>query len=117
MKPDQHYESKSAVPLLVFQCKSLKLPACETEFQFHPQRKWRVDVAFQPAKLAVEVEGGVYLPKARHTAGPGFEADCCKYAELAILGWALIRVTPRQVKNGQAVGWIERWFQGRKSEA
>ena len=31
-----------------------------------------------------------------------------KYAELAIAGWRLIRVTGKQVKNGQALQWIER---------
>lgn len=99
----------TVVPWLVKQCALLKLPAPVVELRFHPVRKWRFDVAFEAAKLAVEVEGGVYIA-GRHSRGQGLEADAEKYAEAAILGWTVLRVTPRQVKNGQAVNWIERWL-------
>lgn len=44
--------------LLAFQLRASKI-ACEREFRFHPTRRWRFDFAWQPEKLAVEVEGGI----------------------------------------------------------
>ena len=84
----------------------------EREYRFHPKRLWRLDLADVGARLAVEVEGGVFAG-GRHTRGKGFTADCEKYAELAILGWRLIRATTKQVRNGVALGWIERALRAR----
>jgi len=81
--------------------------ALEREYRFHRERLWRVDLADVGAKLAVEVEGGVFTG-GRHNRGAGFTADCEKYAELAIAGWRLIRVTTGQVRDGLALGWVER---------
>jgi hypothetical protein len=35
------------------------------------------------------------------------EADAEKYGEAMVLGWRVLRVTPRQVKTGMALRWIE----------
>lgn len=94
---------------VAFQCRVSGLPMPTLELRFHPTRRWRFDCAWPDRKLAVEVEGGVYM-QGRHSRGTGMEADAEKYAEAAIHGWTVIRVTPRQVKNGQAIGWIERWL-------
>lgn len=81
----------------------------EREHLFHDTRKWRLDVAFPEHKLAVEVEGFAMGGRpGRHQRPAGFGNDCQKYAELAILGWRLIRCTSRQVKSGEAVEWIRR---------
>lgn len=69
------------------------LPTPTPEFRFHPTRKWRVDYAFEPQRLALEVEGGVWT-RGRHTRGSGFLRDVEKYNELAARGWRLIRTTP-----------------------
>ena len=57
--------------------------------------------------LAVEVDGGGFV-QGRHSRGAGLEKDAEKFAEAAILGWTVIRVTPKQVQSGQALAWIER---------
>ena len=77
------------------------------EHRFHPVRKWRLDFAWPAEKLAVEVEGGVWIG-GRHNRGAGFMADCEKYNELACSGWRLVRVTPGHFKTGQAVKWVTR---------
>lgn len=79
----------------------------EREYRFHPDRKWRFDVAFPFKMVAVEVDGGAYVA-GRHTRGAGFEADCEKQSEAAALGWRVLHVTPRQVESGQALQWLER---------
>lgn len=84
------------------------LPKPEVEHCFHPTRKWRLDLAFPEHKLAVEIEGGVFA-SGGHVWPTGFMKDLEKYNELAILGYRLIRVTPRMVKRrGEAVEWIRR---------
>lgn len=92
------------------QCELAGLPKPETEFRFHPSRKWRFDLAWPSKSVAVEIDGGVYV-QGRHTRGSGVEKDMEKFAEAAILGWKVIRVSTNQVKSGQALTWIERLLQ------
>lgn len=100
----------TAVPILLAQCRSVEsLPIPVTELKFHAVRRWRFDVAFVDAQLAVEVDGGGFI-QGRHSRGAGMEKDAEKYAEAAILGWTIIRTTPKLVKNGQTLDWIVRWF-------
>jgi len=80
------------------------------EHRFHPTRKWRFDVAVPAWMLAIEIDGGGFV-QGRHSRGMGMEQDAEKFAEAAILGWTVLRVTPRHVKSGQAIGWIQRWRQ------
>ena len=80
----------------------------ETEFLFHPTRKWRADYAVRRRSgppLLVEVEGGSMM-NGRHNRALGFENDCEKYAEAMVLGYAVLRVTSRHVRTLQAIGWI-----------
>ena len=74
----------------------------DREFKFHPVRKWRFDFAFPRLKIAIECEGG-HWTGGRHTTGTGFEDDCEKYLEAAVLGWRVIRVTGKQVDRGDAL--------------
>jgi very-short-patch-repair endonuclease len=83
------------------------------EHRFHPVRRWRFDWAWPAERLAIEVEGGVFLPGGgRHTRGAGFTADCEKYAEAAILGWRVIRVLPRWIDDGRARVYAARALRG-----
>lgn len=83
----------------------------ESEFYFHPERKWRADFAWPEQKVLVEVEGGIYS-RGRHVRGKGYEDDCEKYNEAALLGYTVIRVTARHIKNGKALDWIKRALGG-----
>lgn len=85
------------------------LPAPQTEYRFHPTRRWRFDFAWPDAALALEVDGGVFLAGGgRHTRGAGYRADCEKFAEAAIANWRVIRCLPDQVTDGTAVQWVTR---------
>lgn len=83
------------------------LPRPVTQFRFHPRRRWRSDLAWPEQKLLVEVEGGIYAD-GRHVRGTGYEGDCEKYNEAALLGYTVLRVTAGQIESGAAVQWIER---------
>lgn len=68
----------------------------ETEYRFHPKRKWRFDFAFPEQKVAIEIEGGTFA-KSRHTTGTGYEKDCEKYNTAILNGWRVFRFTGRMI--------------------
>lgn len=79
--------------------------AFEREYRFHESRLWRLDFWFADAKLAVELDGGGWVA-GRHGTGMGIERDCEKSSHVAMAGYRLMRVTPGQVKRGDALKWI-----------
>ena len=93
--------------MLLLDMKRLKMPIPEREWRFHPTRRWRFDFAWPGDKVAAEVEGATWA-NGRHNRGSGFEADCIKYGEAAIMGWRVIRVTKTMIEDGRAVDLIER---------
>lgn len=103
----------AAETLLAAQLEQAGIPF-EREFRFHPERKWRADFMVGQnyawpvrGRFLIEVDGGAYVG-GRHTRGPTFEADCEKHTAAAILGFRVIRVTPRQVEDGRALEWIRQ---------
>ena len=86
--------------------RGLGLTPVEKEFKFHPKRKWRFDFAWPKLMIALEVEGGTHSG-GRHVRGNGFDNDCEKYNEAAILGWTVLRVTSNMIKSGMAADQLE----------
>ncbi len=78
------------------------------EYKFHPERRWRIDYAHPAYRLAIEVEGGVWMG-GRHTRSKGFIKDLEKYNELNLLGWTLLRFTPDQLLT-YGITCIDRFF-------
>lgn len=64
----------------------------QKEYRFHPERKFRFDYAYPFAKIAIELEGGIWI-KGAHTRGVHFNSDCEKYNAATILGWRVLRYT------------------------
>lgn len=83
------------------------LPMPETEYRFAPPRRWRFDYAWVAERVALEVEGGAWT-QGRHTRGPGFIRDMAKYNEAVVRGWALLRVTPRQLVTAETAMLVRR---------
>lgn len=83
------------------QCRALLMPEPVAEYRFEPKRRWRLDWAWPDRKVALEVEGGVWI-RGRHSRGAGMVKDMEKYNALAVAGWRLLRVTPQMVDNGEA---------------
>ena len=77
------------------------------QHRFHPTRRWLLDFAWPDRKVAVEVDGGTWSG-GRHTRGAGFETDCEKLNEAAIMGWRVLRVTGTMVKDGRAIEYVNR---------
>jgi len=79
------------------------------EHKFHSVRRWRFDLAFLENKLAIEIEGGVWI-RGRHTRGSGFISDIDKYNNAVLLSWKVLRFTPNDVKTGKALQVINSFF-------
>ena len=89
----------------------------EREYRFAPPRRWRADFALWQfwrspgwkdieADILVEIDGGGYVA-GRHSRGSGMEKDAEKQSAAAILGYRVIRCTPKQVNDGTALAWIK----------
>lgn len=77
------------------------------EHRFDPVRKWRFDFAWPNLMLALEVEGSVHRIKGR------FKSDIEKYAMAQLAGWTVLRVARAQIKNGQAILWLQEMINRR----
>lgn len=53
---------------------------------------------------------GTGLAAGAHVRGAHFESDCFKYAEAALQGWIVIRVTSDMVNDGRAANYARRYF-------
>lgn len=74
----------------------------EQEYRFHPRRKWRLDFALPERKIAIELNGGVWV-RGRHNRPAGYLADREKINAATALGWRVFelgtgQVTPENVE-------------------
>ena len=81
--------------VFVIACK-LGLSAPEREYRFDPERRWRFDYAWPSLKVAVEIEGGIWI-RGRHVRPTGYLADLEKYNRAVVLGWRVLRYAPHQL--------------------
>jgi very-short-patch-repair endonuclease len=68
------------------------------EFRFHATRLWRFDFAWPESRVAVEIEGGIWVAGA-HGRGKHFSGDCEKYNAATIDGWRVLRYTTRDLEK------------------
>lgn len=93
---------------LELQLKLVKIEV-EPEYMFALPRKWRADYRIRDTRVLVEFEGGLFAKgKQGHSSVTGILRDIEKYNTAALLGWLVIRVTPKHVVSGEALKWIEQ---------
>ena len=97
---------ESMVDIFVEFCKKQLGVVPAKEYIFHPVRKWRFDYAFPGAKIALEVEGGVYTG-GRHIRPKGFLGDVDKYNAAAVMGWRVLRVVPDRLRTFATIEMIK----------
>ena len=90
---------------LAYGIKLAGLPAPEREWRFHPTRRWRFDFAYPEQRVAIEVEGGIFV-QGRHARGTGILGDLEKYNAATLLGWRVLRFAAQHIRSGEAVAVI-----------
>ena len=90
--------------LVLIRASGFDEPVTEYPFARHLGRRWRFDFAWPDRLLAVEVDGGAWVPGGgRHTRGAGFAADHDKFNRATLLGWRVLRFTARHLADGSAL--------------
>lgn len=84
-------------------CDLRGLPRPAAEYQFHPTRKWRADFAWIAERVAMEVDGAIWVG-GRHTRGSGWMKDAEKRRAYAALGFLVVPVTPDDLVKGK---WVD----------
>ena len=82
------------------------IPNPTFEYKFQPKRRFRWDLCWPSQKLAVEVQGGIWI-KGGHSTGKGITRDCEKLDEGVKLGWKVLQFTKEQIESGYAVEAIK----------
>lgn len=90
---------------------------CEEEFKFMDNRRFKFDFAWPIWKIAVEIEGGTYAGKSRHTTGKGFKGDCIKYNFATSLGWQVYRGDSEMVRKGELIVFLTDVFKAARWES
>src|SRR5689334_15918158 len=92
VRADQQGEAVQRGLFLKF-CEQQGLPCPTPELVFAHPRRWRFDYAWPEQRVALEVEGGVWVGGA-HNRGKHFLNDMDKYNAAALRGWRVFRVIP-----------------------
>ena len=93
--------------LLAEQCRLAGLPKPERQVALVPGRRFKHDFYWPQARIAVEVNGGLFLPRGAHSGGTGAERDYEKAALTLLQGVSTVFVSGRHVRQGTALAWIE----------
>ena len=104
-------KGNEAEQVLAYQCTADGLTDFEQEYRFDQTRRYRLDLAFPKQKVGIEINGGIWHGKA-HSSPLMILRDMEKANLLIQLGWRVLRYTPAQVKQGEAIEGLKsllRW--------
>lgn len=80
-------------------------------------RKFRADFWFPFLRLAVEVDGGVWLGgRGGHTSGRGYQSDRLRDQLATMQGITTLRFTSAQIRDGSALAYLLDYIPIRKGE-
>ena len=90
------------------------LPEPRLEYEFAPPRKWRFDFAWLAQRVALEVQGGIFI-RGRHNQGAALKQEWEKLNAAARRGWRVLFCEPRDVCMQEtadllrdALAWVAR---------
>ena len=72
------------------------LPVPAFEYQFAPPRRWRFDLAWLLPRVAVEVQGGIFI-RGGHNRGAQMLREWEKLNTAAGLGWRILYCQPQDL--------------------
>ncbi len=94
---------------LLLHVRALHLPEPQREYPYGASRgrRWRFDLAWEPRRLACEINGSEWV-QGRHSRGAGMAADFEKLNAAMLDGWKVLLFTGSQVRNGYAIQILEK---------
>jgi len=84
--------------------------------RFIPARKFEADFYFPKIRLAVEVDGGLWMARGGHTSGVGAKRDRERDILAFLSGIVTLRVATDHVKSGEAILWLKEAIPLRERE-
>jgi very-short-patch-repair endonuclease len=84
--------------------------------RFIPGRKFEADFYFPSLRLAVEVDGGLWMARGGHTSGVGAKRDRERDILAFLSGIVTLRVATDHVKSGEAIIWLKEAIPLRERE-
>ena len=77
----------------------------ERQYAYAPGRKYRADFAILHRRVLIEIQGGIFTRQA-HGSISGLLADNARINIATLNNWRILRFSPTQVENGQAIETI-----------
>jgi hypothetical protein len=71
-----------------------------SELRFAPPRRFRFDYAWPVEKVALEVQGGLFV-QGRHSRGAALLKEHEKLNLAAEMGWRIVYCTPKEYQSGE----------------
>jgi hypothetical protein len=99
--------SSEAENSLALQLHARGLTGFVREFRFHPDRRWRLDLALPDQRIGAEVHGGVWS-RGRHVRGSGFIRDLEKLNAAVLLGWRIVAGDTMMALDGRLADLLEQ---------
>jgi very-short-patch-repair endonuclease len=87
--------------------------------RFIEGRRFEADFYWPSRKIALEVDGGVWMRSSGHTSGAGYSRDRERDILALLNGILTVRYTSEQVRSGIAIASFRRifeWWGGRPKE-
>lgn len=86
-----------------------------TQHRFAHPKRYRFDFAHLPTKVAIEIQGGTWVPGLGHSSGAGIRRDMAKAQLAASLGWVVVPLASDQAGDPEKLAAIAGIIQQRVS--
>jgi hypothetical protein len=80
-------------------CQAEGYPTPVGEYVFAPPRRWRFDLAWPTQKIAIEVQGGLFVA-GRHQRAAALPREYEKLNAANLRGWCVLLILPEQIQDG-----------------
>lgn len=87
-------------------CQTHGLPRPVEEYVGIPGRRFRFDWAWPDRKVAVEVQGGIWIG-GKHGRGSGIVRDHAKMNWSQVHGWRVLQAQPRDLMTATMADWLQ----------
>ncbi len=92
--------------LLLWQIREAGLPEPKTQYQFHPQRRWKADFCYPEYRIICEVNGMTHQASRGHTSWAGIHRDYEKQNAAQLMGYRYFEFDREMIEDGTAINTI-----------